>query len=72
MIQRCLGGEPVTEIARELSVRPDTVIDWRRRFDASGIASLRDIPLSGKPSTYTTEFRRNVLSTLEMPSLPRF
>jgi transposase len=67
MIQRCLGGEPVTAIARELSVRPNTVIDWRRRFDAQGIAGLADRPRSGKPPTYTAEFRRKVLSTLEMP-----
>jgi len=67
IIQRCLGGEPVKKIARELKVRPNTVIEWRRRFDAKGIAGLTDLPRSGKPPKYTVEFRNEVLAILEMP-----
>jgi len=66
IIQRCLRGDPVTKIARELDVRPNTVIDWRRRFDANGITGLKDLPRSGKPPRYTAEFRNKVLKTLEL------
>src|SRR5271166_5185171 len=51
----------------QLEVRPNTVIDWRRRFAAEGIAGLRDRPRSGKPPRYTGEFRKQVLATLEEP-----
>jgi len=67
IIQRCLGGEPIKKIVQELKVRPNTVIDWRRRFDAKGIAGLTDLPRSGKPPKYTAEFRNEVLATLEIP-----
>jgi len=67
IIQRCLRGEPVKKIAQELNVRPNTVIDWRRRFDAKGIDGLKDLPRSGKPPKYGGEFRNKVLDTLELP-----
>jgi transposase len=67
IIQRCLRGEPVKKIAQELKVRPNTVIDWRRRFEAKGVEGLRDLPRSGKPPKYTGEFRNKVLATLELP-----
>ena len=63
----CLEGKPVSTVARSWKVRPNTVIDWRRRFAAEGIAGLRDRPRSGKPPRYTGEFRKQVLATLEQP-----
>jgi len=36
----CLEGKPVSAVADSLNVRPNTVIDWRRRFEAEGIAGL--------------------------------
>lgn len=63
----CLEGKPVRTVARSWKVRPNTVIDWRRRFAAEGIAGLRDRPRSGKPPRYTGEFRKQVLATLEEP-----
>lgn len=63
----CLEGNPVGTIARSLNVRPNTVIDWRRRFETEGIAGLRDRPRSGKPPRYTVDFRNQVLSALEKP-----
>ena len=63
----CLEGKPVSTVARSWKVRPNTVIDWRRRFAAEGIAGLRDRPRSGKPPRYTGEFRQQVLATLEEP-----
>jgi transposase len=67
IIQRCLRGDPIKKIAQELDVRPNTVIDWRRRFAVKGIAGLKDLPRSGKPPRYTAEFRNTVLKRLELP-----
>lgn len=67
IIQRCLRAEPVKKIARELDVRPNTVIDWRRRFEVKGAEGLKDLPRSGKPPQYGAEFRNKVLKTLELP-----
>ena len=61
----CLEGKPVRTVARSWKVRPNTVIDWRRRFAAEGIAGLRERRRSGKPLRYTGEFRKHVLATLE-------
>ena len=61
----CLEGKPVRTVARSWKVRPNTVIDWRRRFAAEGIAGLRERRRSGKPPRYTGEFRKHVLATLE-------
>ena len=61
----CMKGESVGQIARRLGVRPNTVIDWRRRFEKEGSAGLRDRPRPGKPRRYGAAFRRNVLKVLE-------
>jgi len=58
----CLDGKPVSAVAASLKVRPNTVIDWRRRFETEGIAGLEDRARSGKPPRYTEEFRKQVLS----------
>jgi transposase len=63
----CLEGKPISMVAESLNLRPNTVIDWRRRFEAEGIAGLEDRPRSGKPPRYTEEFRKQVLSALEEP-----
>jgi transposase len=68
MVLGCLEGRPVIEIARGLRVRPNTVIQWRRRFVERGMAGLRDLPRSGKPVAYGTEFRKEVLELLETPA----
>lgn len=67
IVLECLEGKPVSTIAASLKVRPNTVIDWRRRFETQGIAGLRDRPRPGKPPRYTAEFRNQVLSALEEP-----
>lgn len=67
MIRGCLEGKPVVRIARELGVRPNTVIEWRERFAKLGIAGLKDRPRSGKPVAYGAAFRKQVLELLEKP-----
>lgn len=66
IILRCLHGEPANSIARSMGIRPNTVIDWRRRFDEEGIKGLHDRPRSGKPRIYEDSFRNDVLRTLEL------
>lgn len=67
IIIKCLQGEPGNQIAKDLKIRPNSVSDWRRRFEEKGISGLYDLPRSGKPVTYGDDFRRNVLETLEQP-----
>ena len=63
----CLQGKAMTEIARELGIRPNTAIDWRKRFEREGMAGLRDRPRSGRPAEYDAAFRKRVLALLETP-----
>jgi len=70
MICKLLDGESVTKVASDLKVRPNTIIDWRNRFSAQGVAGLYDRPRSGKPPRYDEEFRARVLKTLEQPPPP--
>jgi len=67
IILKCLQGERVHKIARDLHLRPNTVIDWRRRFEKEGVKGLKDQPRSGKPARYDAVFRGGVLNTLELP-----
>jgi transposase len=70
MILGCLEGRPIQEVAAQVGVRSNTVIAWRKRFEAEGIAGLFDRPRSGKPRRYGDEFRKQVLATLEEPPPP--
>jgi len=67
IILGCLADTPIVGIARELNIRPNTVIDWRKRFQDAGIDGLYDLPRSGKPPIYGEEYRKKVLATLELP-----
>ena len=67
MVLGCLKGEPVIQIARRLLVRPNTVIQWRGRFEEKGLPGLQDRARSGKPPQYGVEFRNQVLKALEEP-----
>ena len=67
IIKGCLAGASVTQIAKELGIRPNTVIEWRGRFDERGIEGLYDRARSGKPRRYDETFRDRVLKTLEQP-----
>lgn len=48
-------GRRVPAIARELQVSEGTVRLWLKRFNAAGLAGLKDAPRSGRPATYTPE-----------------
>src|SRR3954452_20945859 len=42
-------GLPNAEIARRTGTSRPTVVDWRARYDAGGVAALHDQPRSGRP-----------------------
>ncbi|MFC4951234.1 helix-turn-helix domain-containing protein, partial [Pseudonocardia sp. GCM10023141] len=42
-------GLPDAEIARRTGTSRPTVVDWRARYDAGGIAALQDMSRSGRP-----------------------
>jgi len=67
MILGCIEGEAVSQIARRLRIRPNTVIDWRRRFEQEGLPGLLDRSRPGKPIQYGGDFRKQVLELLEQP-----
>lgn len=67
IILLCSQGVPIKQIAEKLDIRPNTVIDWRKRFEKEGIEGLQDKARPGKPLTYDHSFRKAVLRTLEEP-----
>jgi transposase len=67
MVLGCWDGRAVSAVAKSLGVRPNTVIFWRDRFMADGMAGLSDRPRSGKPPRYAAAFRGRVLELLEPP-----
>ena len=67
IIRYLLEGKSVAQTARELNTRPNTVIEWRRRFEKEGTKGLCDRSRPGKPVHYGKEFRDKVLKTLETP-----
>src|SRR5215210_2300556 len=58
-------GRSNTEIAERVGVSRPTVIGWRERYAASGLAGLDDRPRSGRPRT--TEHARIITATLRPP-----
>lgn len=62
-----MQGHSVSDIAQSLRVRPNTVIDRRRRVEHEGVPGLADSPRPGKPRQYGADFRTQVLAVLEAP-----
>ena len=58
-------GVSNTEIARRSGVTRQTVISWRARYEAGGIAALEDLERSGRPPVH--EEVTVVVATLEPP-----
>ena len=65
IILQCLEGRPIKEIAQSCGVSAVTVIRWKNRFIADGMAGLSDHDRSGRPAVYQEEFRQSVLKKLE-------
>ncbi len=56
-------GLLVPTIAKELHLKQQTVRLWLKRFNALGLAGLRDNPRAGRPATYTPEQVGEVIAT---------
>jgi len=67
IILGCLDGKQVKQIAHELGIGANTVIEWRERFLSQGVLGLKDRPRAGRPVRYGPEFREKVLALLETP-----
>jgi transposase len=51
IVLRSSEGVGPTALAAELGCSPQTVLTWRERYRADGIAGLRDAPRAGRPVT---------------------
>jgi transposase len=59
-------GLSIKDIVLKLNVSKVTIIKWKNRFIAKGIDGiLKDKPRSGKPITYTNEFKERVFNKLK-------
>jgi transposase len=58
-------GESNTAIAEKLGVSRPTVLEWRNRYEARGVAGLADEPRSGRPPVL--DHRAIVAATLRPP-----
>jgi transposase len=56
-------GQRVPGVARLLNISTKPVRLWIKRFNATGLAGLRDEPRSGRPATYTSEEIGEVIAT---------
>ncbi len=57
------ANESVGTIAASVNRRPETVWNVVKRFNQYGLASLQDIPRSGRPLTYGEEARGQLVVT---------
>ena len=65
IILLCLDGQPVKKIAQNCGVSAVTVMRWKNRFIAHGMAGLSDHDRTGRPAVYQEEFKQSVLKKLE-------
>jgi transposase len=49
MVLLAAKGLPNAEIGRQVGMTRQTVIAWRARYEAGGIAALADLPRPGRP-----------------------
>lgn len=57
------ANEPVAIIAASVKRRPETVWNVVKRFNQHGLASLQDVPRSGRPLTYGEAVRGHLVVT---------
>jgi transposase-like protein len=65
IVLACAGGSGTSDTARRLGVSRPTVIKWRDRFIAHGMAGLDDEPRPGRPKTI--EDAAIIATTLDPP-----
>jgi polyphosphate kinase len=64
------AGRPVSRVAAELGLSPDTVRKWRSRFLAARLAGLHDAPRPGAPRAITDEQVARVIAGVLLEAPP--
>lgn len=68
IVLACLSGKRNDEIASEMSLQPNTIGIWRKRFAEQGLSGLHDHARPGKPCIYDhPALRQRILAQLETP-----
>lgn len=60
------GSDNYAATARQLQVSYITVYDWIHRFNAEGLKGLEDHARTGRPPTYTTDQRAEIIAAALM------
>src|SRR5262245_2594818 len=55
VIDRLADGEPPGRVAAAVGLSRNQLYQWLHRFNAEGLAGLRDRPREGRPPTYSPE-----------------
>ena len=63
IVQAAARGERPAAVAASQGCSCPTVHNWIRRFNDQGLRGLEERPRSGRPHTYTTEQRAEVIAT---------
>jgi transposase len=63
VLHLAVHGQRVRAIAQALQVSQATVRLWLKRFNAAGLAGLRDAPRAGRPTIYSPEQVGEVVAT---------
>jgi transposase len=70
IILGCLAGKRNDVVAAELGIRPVTAGIWRKRFAEHGLGGLSDLARPGKPPTYPSDLKQQILKQLETSAPP--
>jgi len=63
VLLRYATGEPIAVIAAAVGRRPETIWNVVKRFNERGVASVQDVPRSGRPVTYDEAARGQMVLT---------
>ena len=64
MVLRCAEGMQIKDIASALGERPNTVIQWRKRYEAYGINGLINRPRGANANKYGSDLVERILEKL--------
>ena len=65
VILGCADGIRGSELAAKFDIMPNTVTEYRRRFQSEGLKFLDDKPRSGRPPVYDKEVEKKILAKLD-------
>jgi transposase len=53
IVLHCAEGMPHRQIKRTLGTAIDTIVLWRKRYEAEGLDGLKDRPRPGRPPAFS-------------------